>query len=147
MDKTDNNEYVQFSRIRSKRRRKRMQILDFDKRLIRLDKEETAICAQIRNLGWTELKPPFQRGFIRFFILRDDVRRTKEAPFFEKLLEKINTLQWSYRRDFKRKRKRFGKKVYAIREQKGNSSGRNLLNRKDHISTKRWCIQNKVKSR
>lgn len=100
-----------------------MQVEDFDKKLIHLHREESAIWKQIWNLGWKELKPPIQRGFIRFFILRDDVRRTKEAPFFEKLLDKINTSQWSYRKDFKRKRKRFGKKVYVVREQRLDDVG------------------------
>jgi hypothetical protein len=53
----------------------------------------------------------------RYFILRDDFARTKEAPFFQKILDKINTRQWSYRKDFKKKGRRFGKKVYNDREQ------------------------------
>jgi hypothetical protein len=109
--------YLQCSRIRSLRNKKRMQREDFDKTLIRLHKEEEVISKARRNLGWTELKPPVQRGFVRFFVLREDVKHTRQASFFEEILKKINTSQWSYRRDFKRKRRRFGKKVYAVREQ------------------------------
>lgn len=105
------------SRIRTKRHKKRMQREDADKQLIRKHKEEKAIWSAVRNLGWTELKPPTQQGFVRFFVLRGDVARTKEAPFFLKLLDKINTRQWSHRRDFKKKRRRYGKKVYVVREQ------------------------------
>ena len=94
-----------------------MQKMDFDKTLLRFHKEEMAIGQRMRNLGWTELIPPIQQGFIRSFTLRADVKRTKQAPFFEAILAKINTTQWSCRKDFKKKRKRFGKKVYVVREQ------------------------------
>jgi hypothetical protein len=109
--------YLQCSRIRSLRNKKRLQREDFDKTLIRLHKEEMVISKARRNLGWTELIPPVQRGFIRSFVLRDDVKRTRQSSFFEAILKKINTSQWSYRRDFKRKRRKFGKKVYVVREQ------------------------------
>lgn len=111
------NEYIESSRIRGARRRKRMQILDSDKKLISLFNEEVAVSKKIGNLGLAELKPPVQQGYIRFFILRPDVRRTKDSLFFEKILQKINTTQWSYRKDFKKKRRKYGKKLYAVREQ------------------------------
>ncbi|MBS1507007.1 MAG: hypothetical protein JSS79_10205 [Bacteroidetes bacterium] len=94
-----------------------MQRKDKDKLLIRKHKEEKGIWSEIRNLEWNELKPPVQRGFIRYFVLREDVARTKEASFFQRILDKINTRQWSYRKDFKKKGRRFGKKVYNVREQ------------------------------
>ena len=118
MDTHEYNYWVQRTRLRSARHKKRMQYEDDDKALIQKHKEEKAVWFEMRNLGWTELKPPVQRGFIRFFILRSDVARTKEAPFFLKILEKINTSQWSSRKDFKKKRRRFGKKVYMVREQR-----------------------------
>jgi hypothetical protein len=104
-------------RIRSARRRKRARKDDYDKMLLRLDREHTALDREIRSLGWVELKPPIQRGFKRLFVLRDDVRRSKQAAFFENILRKINTTQWSNERTFRRKRKRFGKKVYTVLEQ------------------------------
>jgi hypothetical protein len=109
--------YLQCSRIKSLRNKKRMQREDFDKMLIRLHKEEKVIHKARRNLGWTELKPPVQRGFVRFFVLLEDVKHTRQASFFEEILKKINTSQWSHRRDFKRKRRKFGKKIYVVREQ------------------------------
>ncbi len=118
MENSDFDNYIQFSRLRSARRRKRMQPEDFDKKLIRLHNELMALRAQVRNLGWTVLTPPVQRGFIRFFTLRHDIRKTKQAAFFEKILTKINTQQWSDRKDFKKKRKKFGKKIYTVREQR-----------------------------
>jgi hypothetical protein len=49
-------------------------------------------------------------------VLRDDIKRTKQADFYEKLLAKINVRQYSHRKDFLVKRRRYGKKVYAPRE-------------------------------
>lgn len=118
MDTHEFDYWVQCTRLRSKRHKKRMQREDEDKQLIKNFKEEVALRKQIWNLGWEELKPPVQRGFIRYFVLREDVARTKEAVFFQKILDKINTRQWSYRKDFKKKVRRFGKKVFKVREQK-----------------------------
>lgn len=117
MDTHEYDYWVQRSRLRSKRHKKRMQYEDENKALINKHKEEKTLWLEMRNLGWTELKPPVQRGFVRFFVLRSDIARTKEAPFFLKILEKLNTRQWSSRKDFKKKRRRFGKKVYVVREQ------------------------------
>jgi hypothetical protein len=118
MDTHDYDYWVQFTRLRSKRDRKKAQKEDEDKQLIRRHKEELALRNQLRSIEWTELKPPVQRGFIRFYVLRDDVARTKQAAFFRAILEKINTTQWSYRKDFLKKRRRLGKKVYVVREQR-----------------------------
>lgn len=114
---TETDYFIQSSRLKSSRRRKRSQKLDIDKRLIRLYKEERALSKQIWNLGYDELKPPVQRGWKRFFVLREDVARTKEANFFDKILEKINTTQYSSRKDFKVRRRKLGKKFYAEKPQ------------------------------
>jgi hypothetical protein len=118
MDTHEEFYWIQCSRLRTNRHKKRKQREDADKQLIRKYKEEQAIWLAVRQLGWTELKPPVQRGFIRFFVLRPDVAHTKEAPFYQKILDKINSKQWSHRKDFKKKRSRFGKKIYVVREQK-----------------------------
>lgn len=109
--------YLDRVRMRSKRRRKRTSRYDADKQLLAIHREERALYKQIWNLGWTELKPPVQQGYERFFVLRGDVHRTKEAKFFDGILQKINTRHWSPRKDFKKKQRRFGKKVYAVRGQ------------------------------
>jgi hypothetical protein len=58
-----------------------------------------------------------QRGFKRFFIVREDVKASEQGLFFQTILEKINTTKWSYRKDFKKKRRKFGKKNYVVRDQ------------------------------
>lgn len=137
MDTHEDSYWIQCTRLRTKRHKKRMQREHADKQLIRKHKEEKAIWQAMRNLGWTELKPPVQRGFIRFFILRDDVVRTKEAPFFQKILDKINSKQLSHRRDFKKKRRRFGKKVYVVREQQ-------LTDMSEYDFTKKFADKEKL---
>lgn len=104
-------------RLRTARQKKRMVYEDWDKQLIELYKEERALSLQKRNLGWDILAQPYQRGWIRSFVLRDDVARSNQAEFFENILRKINTTCWCYRRDFMVKKRRFGKKVYEVAQQ------------------------------
>lgn len=49
-------------RLRTARQKKRMQYKDFDRQLIQLHKEQNALYAQKRNLGWEVLHPPVQKG-------------------------------------------------------------------------------------
>jgi hypothetical protein len=104
-------------RLRTARNKKRMQYEDFYKRLINLHKEERALIKQYRNLGWEPLVPPVQKGWKRVFVLRDDVARSKHAEFYAGILAKINTTQWSHRRDFLKKKRAFGRKKYVERQQ------------------------------
>jgi hypothetical protein len=105
-------------RLRTARQKKRMQYEDFDKYLIQLDKKERALNQKKRNLGWEPLVPPVQKGWKRFYVLRDDVAAGKHAEFFQAILNKINTYDWSHRKDFVIRRRKFGKKVYVVRKQK-----------------------------
>lgn len=104
-------------RMRTARHKKRMQYNDFDKELIQLHREEKCLWKQKRNLGCEPLHPPVQKGWKRFFVLRDDVAKSKDADFFQSILNKINTHDWSYRKDFKIKKRRFGRKVYVVKQQ------------------------------
>ncbi|MCD9016586.1 hypothetical protein [Parachryseolinea silvisoli] len=112
----DIEDYSGRFRVRSERRRKRAVKEAYDKNLLRLGREWDAIRRKRYSVGWDELNPPVQRGYVRFFVLRDDIKRTKQAGFFENLLAKINVRQYSHRKDFLVKRRRYGKKVYASRE-------------------------------
>jgi hypothetical protein len=104
-------------RLRTVRQKKRMQYEDFDKKLLKLDKEETRLFKQKRIFIWEPLKPPVQRGWNRFFVLREDVATGKHAAFFENILSKINTCDWSHRKDFMVKYRRFGRKKYRVKKQ------------------------------
>lgn len=104
-------------RLRTVRQKKRMQYEDFDKQLIQLRREGLTLHIQRRNLGWEPLVPPIQKGWNRFFVLREDVARGNQAEFFENILMKINTCEWSHRKDFKVRKRRYGRYKYGVREQ------------------------------
>ncbi|MFL5748346.1 MAG: hypothetical protein ACJ751_26975, partial [Niastella sp.] len=104
-------------RLRTVRQKKRMQYEDFDKKLFHLGKEEKHLYKKQFHLGWEPLTPPVQKGWKRFFVLREDVARSKQAEFFEGILKKINTYEWSYRKDFKVKKRRMGRKNYVVKTQ------------------------------
>ena len=117
-------------RLMSPRRKKRLKRQDFDKKLIRLYREERAISRRIWNLGYEELKPPVQRGWKRYFVLRDDVSRSEHARLFQGILDKINTVQYSWRRDFKVKHRQRGKKNYVVRTHELERLNESCLKRK-----------------
>ncbi|WP_143773883.1 hypothetical protein [Niastella vici] len=104
-------------RLRTVRQKKRMQYEDFDKQLLKTSRRQSELYEQKRNLGWEPLVPPVQKGWIRFFVLRDDVARSKHAELFEKILAKINTCDWSHRKDFLVKYRRYGTKKYRVKKQ------------------------------
>ncbi|MGV3588803.1 MAG: hypothetical protein ACO1OF_17490 [Adhaeribacter sp.] len=82
-------------RFRSAREKKRLVKLDFEKQLRQLARERCHLLEQKRSLGYEPLKPPVQKGFKRFFVLRDDVAWSPRAAFFQEILDKINTVQYS----------------------------------------------------
>jgi hypothetical protein len=104
-------------RLRTVRQKIRMQYEDFDKKLSQLGKEERRLFRQNRTLGWEPLTPPVQKGWKRFFVLREDVARSKHAEFFENILTKINTWDWSYRKDFMVRKGRYGKNKFGVKPQ------------------------------
>ncbi|OQP50797.1 hypothetical protein A4H97_02945 [Niastella yeongjuensis] len=104
-------------RLRTVRQKKRMQYEDFDKKLLRLKKERNRLYRQEKDLGYEPLIPPVQKGWKRFFVLREDVARSKHAEFFENILKKINTYDWSYRKDFRVRKRRYGRNKYGVKTQ------------------------------
>lgn len=110
-------EEIRCYRLRTTRNKIRAQHEDFHKRLIALRKEERALYKQKWQLGWEPLVPPVQKGWKRFFVLREDVARSKAAEFYAGILSKINTTEYSHHKDFKKKKRAFGRKKYVVREQ------------------------------
>lgn len=117
-------------RLKSLRRKKRLQHLDLNKKLIKLYREERAISRRIWNLGYEEMNPPVQRGWKRYFVLRDDVSRSKDAKFFQGILDKINTVHYSWKKDFKIKRRHRGKKIYVVSGQELGRLGESCVKKK-----------------
>jgi len=112
---TDN--YLLQFRLRTARQKKRIQYEDFEKQLRALDRERSKLYKQERNLGWVELEEPIIQGWKRYFVLRKDIERSGSKVFFENLLKKINTVQYCHRKDFKKKKRKCGKKTYFPRTQ------------------------------
>jgi hypothetical protein len=104
-------------KLRTARQKRRMQYKDFDKQLIQLNKKQRELYLQKRNLGWQELKPPVQKGWVRHFVVREDVSRSKYGDFFEGILQKINTYKYSWKKDFTKRKRKLGKKIYVVRTQ------------------------------
>lgn len=102
---------------RTDRQKKRTRYKDFDQQLRALGREQHLLWKKKQNLGWEPLEPPVQKGWKRKFVLRDDVAKSKQADFFQGILNKVNTTDWSYRKDFKVRRRRFGKKIYVVKPQ------------------------------
>jgi len=112
MDTNEWEEYVPCSRLKTIRRKRRLQKEDADKNLLKLYKKRDKIWEAIDDLGYIELIPPIQRGWKRNFTLRNDLELSPNATFFQGILKKINNVKYSHRRDFKIIKKRKGKKVY-----------------------------------
>jgi len=104
-------------RIKSERRKRRLVIRDRDKQLLKLDRRHNELLQQKRLLPLVPLESPYQRGWKRFFVLRDDTKQHPMAIFYEVLLEKINTVEYSRDRSFKKKKWRKQRYVYKERQQ------------------------------
>lgn len=100
------------TRFRTRRRRVRAAYKDKEKKLLALQREENMLSRMDSEAPWIPLTPPIMRGYKRYFVLRSDVQRSKQAPFFESLLAKINTVQYFHRKDFKLSKRYRNKKVY-----------------------------------
>ncbi|SHG61356.1 hypothetical protein SAMN05444671_0968 [Flavobacterium sp. CF108] len=107
------DEYALCTRFKSKRRKKRLVKKDFEKHLIQLRKQEKELWQKQNNLPLIPLESPYQKGWQRSFVLREDIARSNESSFYRGLLEKINTWQFSSEKSFKRKKKRKRRNVYV----------------------------------
>ena len=125
----DSNPYIDGSRLRSLRSRKRIVREDHEKFLRECCDRHAELEKQRRNLPLVPLEKPYQKGYVRFFVLREDVRQGKQADFFATLLEKINTFQYADTRKFQKKKKRRRKPVYVARKQELRSFSQRELER------------------
>ncbi|MBD1363006.1 hypothetical protein IDJ77_04210 [Mucilaginibacter sp. ZT4R22] len=103
--------------IKSARQKRRLVKTDRDKQLIQLNKRRDELWEQQRLLPKVRLEHPYQRGWKRFFVLRDDIKRSPQADFYEALLVKINTVEYHHDKSFKRKKRRKGRNVYVVKQQ------------------------------
>lgn len=147
------NDFVMASRLKDAKRKKRLVKKDFEKQLLKLDKKSTEIWKAIRELPLVPIENPYQKGWKRFFVVREDVLKSKEGEFFENLLLKINTFQYSNQKKFTERKRRNQKKVDAPKEQKLldlfprelNCEKLNLSDKEKKYfeQVEKWCAINK----
>jgi hypothetical protein len=103
--------YTTLKKQITKRDLKRKTNDNFDQYLQRLYRKEKELHQRWRDLPMIEIDKPYQRGYKRFFVLRDDVARSPQASFFQNLLDKINTVQIHSDKKFKIKKRKNRKKI------------------------------------
>lgn len=113
----ENDNLLSF-RLRSLRSRKRIVKRDVEKQIRKQYKRSKELWKIKRDIPWIPLEEPYQRGFVRFFAVTEEVMRMKDAEFFEGILKKINTFMYSEIRHFLKKKRKFGRRIYVEREQK-----------------------------
>ena len=100
-------------RLRTARQKKRLVKKDFDKQLIKLGRKQGELWKQRRNLPMIPLEHPYQKGWKRLFVLRNDIQNLPNADFYQALLDKINTVKYHHDKSFKikkRRKRRYGQK-------------------------------------
>ncbi|MBS1606677.1 MAG: hypothetical protein JST42_28740 [Bacteroidetes bacterium] len=68
--------YAQSCRLKTARQKRRAQKADREKQLIRLEKLRTILWRAKQQLPWIPLEEPYQKGWKRFFVMREDVKRS-----------------------------------------------------------------------
>ncbi len=111
------NSHEWLCHIKSARRKRRLLKTDRDKQLIQLDKRHSKLLEQKKLLPLVLLEHPYQRGWKRFFVLRDDLKHGPKAAFHEALLKKINTIEYHQDESFKRKKRRKERYKYQLNQQ------------------------------
>lgn len=102
-----------YCKIKTARQKKRLLKEDFDKHLIHLHRLQDRLYEQRRKLPLIPLETPYQKGWARSYVLREDVARSRYAAFYQTLLEKINTIVYHHDKRFKVSKKKRRKKIQA----------------------------------
>jgi len=116
----DNHEWpfdISQYKLKTARQKKRLQKKDLDKQVIQLFRKRERLFKQELALPWIPLETPYQKGWKRIFVLREDLKRAPTADFYEELLKNINTVQHSQDKLFKARKKRKYRKSYVEQKQ------------------------------
>lgn len=111
MDTIDWSFLAGYCKIKTARQKKRLQKEDYNKRLIQLHRLREKLCVQRRDLPLVPLEIPYQKGWKRNFVLREDVARSRYAMFHQALLQKINSVVYHHDKRFKYSKKKRHKKI------------------------------------
>lgn len=99
------------TRLKSKRKKKRLVKTDLEKEVRKHFKRRAEIWNEKRNIPLVPLEVPYQKGYVRYFVLREDIKNEKEIAFFSAILKKINTEQFAQTKKFTKKEKRNRKRI------------------------------------
>jgi hypothetical protein len=94
-----------------KRRQKRMDKKENEKDLISLWKKKMKLMQGKRALNWVELSKPERWGYKRFFVLREDVAKSREAEFLKGILKLVQNTVFSRDKKFEYKDYKTKKKL------------------------------------
>jgi hypothetical protein len=117
MGNSDLSYWETHGRFKTKRVTTRLRKKDKEKYLIQLSKKRDRLWVEKRALPIIPLEHPYQKGWVRSFVLRDDIARSNEADFYQGILNKINTETFSSNKNFKKSKRRYGKKVLETKPQ------------------------------
>lgn len=107
---------IMLCNFHSKRWKTRRKQAASDKMIIALYKELQSLWHIISNMEYEELEVPIQKGFKRHFELNKSIEWKDDTDFFQGILDKINSVQYSKDKQFKKVRsKRLGKYKYKKR--------------------------------
>jgi hypothetical protein len=93
-------------RVKSARRKRRLQTEDRDRQLRRLEKEYKRLRKLKEELPWVPLEKPYQKGWKRLFVLRPDIQKGDKAEFYQQILDYINDVQYHYDESFKQPKRK-----------------------------------------
>ncbi|RYZ86289.1 MAG: hypothetical protein EOO68_29120, partial [Moraxellaceae bacterium] len=130
-------------RLKSARRKKRLQKEDRDKQLLKLDREHSALRANPERVTIKQLDEPYQKGWKRLYVLRPEVARSDEAAFYQHILDYINDVQYHYDASFKKRKHRKDLDNRGLPELKTIDAYYWDLNKPDFTDAQRACF-NKV---
>ncbi|MDR2954774.1 MAG: hypothetical protein LBV43_06820 [Prevotella sp.] len=109
-------DWIMSCNLHPKRWKARRKQTASDKEIIGLYKELRSLWHIISNMEYEELEVPIQRGYKRHFELSKSIKWGDEANFFQGILNKINIVQYSKDKQFKKVRsRRLGKYKYRKR--------------------------------
>lgn len=126
--------------LRKEKEREQKKILAIRKRLDELYLKQ-------KEMPLLPLPKPIQRGFIRYFILREDITSSKYAAFYQEILTLVNTTKVHYSRHFKQKKRRQGKRIYVVKGQELKElSECFFLSKKNPLSEKQKALFIKIEN-
>ncbi len=112
-------ELIALYNLKTKRQKRRALKEDREKQLLRLYEQSKELYEAQRNLPMVPLNEPFQKDWKRTFAMHKSDLYGDKVDFYQCLLDKINTAQYSRDKQFRDPlhRKKNGQKLYRIHDQ------------------------------